>query len=467
MQQAKPEKKKNFLDRYFKITEKGSTIGKELLGGLIVFLAMLYILPVNTNILSGDPANMSSGAVFAATAICSAICSIFMGVFAKYPVALSAGMGMNAFIAYTVCGTLGYTWGESLTLIFFSGVLFFILTLTPLREKIINAIPQSLKYAISAGLGAFICFVGLKMSGIISPSTSTLVELGDLSNPTVLLGLFGIILVLVLLTCKNALIKKLAIIIAMVAVAIVGLILGLFNVEGMPSFSNANLGSVSEIKDTFGECFKAENLKVLGDFKSYAVMFALIFVNLFDTTATLLAVGKEAGMLDEKGELKDGKKAMLADAGGAFICGILGTSTVTSFAESTIGVESGAKTGLTATFTGLLFALTLLIFPAFSIFMPIDGLTPITSLALVAVGAMMFSNLKHLDWDNKIIVFASFITVIMMLLTYSLSDGLGFGLITYSLMMIFAGKGKEVHPFVYGISVFFILNFVLNATIFK
>lgn len=467
MQQAKPEKKKNFLDRYFKITEKGSTIGKELLGGLIVFLAMLYILPVNTNILSGDPANMSSGAVFAATAICSAICSIFMGVFAKYPVALSAGMGMNAFIAYTVCGTLGYTWGESLTLIFFSGVLFFILTLTPLREKIINAIPQSLKYAISAGLGAFICFVGLKMSGIISPSTSTLVELGDLSNPTVLLGLFGIILVLVLLTCKNALIKKLAIIIAMVAVAIVGLILGLFNVEGMPSFSNSNLGSISEIKDTFGECFKVDNLKVLGDFKSYAVMFALIFVNLFDTTATLLAVGKEAGMLDEKGELKDGKKAMLADAGGAFICGILGTSTVTSFAESTIGVESGAKTGLTATFTGLLFALTLLIFPVFSIFMPINGLTPITSLALVAVGAMMFSNLKQLDWDNKIIVFASFVTVIMMLLTYSLSDGLGFGLITYSLMMIFAGKGKEVHPFVYGISVFFILNFVLNATIFK
>ena len=161
------------------------------------------------------------------------------------------------------------------------------------------------------------------------------------------------------------------------------------------------------------------------------------------------------------------KKAMLADAGGAFICGILGTSTVTSFAESTIGVESGARTGLSATFTGLLFALTLLIFPAFSIFMPIDGLTPITSLALVAVGAMMFSNLKHLDWDNKIIVFASFITVIMMLLTYSLSDGLGFGLITYSLMMIFAGKGKDVHPFVYGISVFFVLNFVLSATIFK
>lgn len=468
MDNLEKTKKINFLDRYFHISERGSTIGRELIGGLIVFLAMIYILPVNTNILSTGM-GISSGAVFAATAICSAACTIFMGIFAKFPVALSAGMGMNTFIAFTVCGILGYTWGEALTLIVIAGILFFILTLTPLREKIINAIPKSLKLIISAGLGAFICFVGLKMGGIIQADNGTFVKLGNLTSPTVLLTLFGILLVLFLLNFKNPTIKKLAIVIAMAATAIIGVILGLLNVEGMPTFSTNNLGNISEIKETFGTCFKVENLKVLGDFRSYAIIFSLIFVNLFDTTATLLAVGKDAKILDENGQMIGGKKAMLADAGGAIICGILGTSTVTSFAESTIGVESGARTGLCSTFTGILFGLTLLIYPAFSIFAPVqigaDSLTPITSLALVALGAMMFSNLKEIDWDDKIIVFTGFISIILMILCYSISDGLGFGIIAYCIMMLGAGRGKEVHPLIYGIGCFYVLNFALSAII--
>lgn len=468
MDNLEKTKKINFLDRYFHISERGSTIGRELIGGLIVFLAMIYILPVNTNILSTGM-GISSGAVFAATAICSAACTIFMGIFAKFPVALSAGMGMNTFIAFTVCGILGYTWGEALTLIVIAGILFFILTLTPLREKIINAIPKSLKLIISAGLGAFICFVGLKMGGIIQADSGTFVKLGNLTSPTVLLTLFGILLVLFLLNFKNPTIKKLAIVIAMAATAIIGVILGLLNVEGMPTFSTNNLGNISEIKETFGTCFKVENLKVLGDFRSYAIIFSLIFVNLFDTTATLLAVGKDAKILDENGQMIGGKKAMLADAGGAIICGVLGTSTVTSFAESTIGVESGARTGLCSTFTGILFGLTLLIYPAFSIFAPVqigaDSLTPITSLALVALGAMMFSNLKEIDWDDKIIVFTGFISIILMILCYSISDGLGFGIIAYCIMMLGAGRGKEVHPLIYGIGCFYVLNFALSAII--
>ena len=468
MDNLEKTKKINFLDRYFHISERGSTIGRELIGGLIVFLAMIYILPVNTNILSTGM-GISSGAVFAATAICSAVCTIFMGIFAKFPVALSAGMGMNTFIAFTVCGILGYTWGEALTLIVIAGILFFILTLTPLREKIINAIPKSLKLIISAGLGAFICFVGLKMGGIIQADSGTFVKLGNLTSPTVLLTLFGILLVLFLLNFKNPTIKKLAIVIAMAATAIIGVILGLLNVEVMPTFSTNNLGNISEIKETFGTCFKVENLKVLGDFRSYAIIFSLIFVNLFDTTATLLAVGKDAKILDENGQMIGGKKAMLADAGGAIICGILGTSTVTSFAESTIGVESGARTGLCSTFTGILFGLTLLIYPAFSIFAPVqigaDSLTPITSLALVALGAMMFSNLKEIDWDDKIIVFTGFISIILMILCYSISDGLGFGIIAYCIMMLGAGRGKEVHPLIYGIGCFYVLNFALSAII--
>lgn len=456
-------KKKNFIDRYFHISERGSTIGRELLSGFIVFLAMLYILPVNTSILGN--ALGSSGAVFIATAICSALATIVMGLVAKFPVALSAGMGMNAFIAFTVCGTLGYSAGEALTLIFISGVLFLIITLTPLREKIINAIPQSLKYAISAGLGAFICFVGLKMGGIIQSDSGTLVALGNLKDPTVLLGLFGVLLVLVLLTCKNNMVKKLAIVISMLAVTIIGLILGWCGVSNMPSFTNEamKMGGISEISKTFGKCFL--NFKVLTNFRSYAVIFSLIFVNMFDTTATLLAVGKSAGFIDENGNLTNAKKAMLVDAGGAVVCGILGTSTVTSFAESTIGVESGGRTGLSATFTGVLFALTLLILPVFNVFMPVNNLTPITSLALVAVGAMMFSNLKEIDWNDKIIVFSSFVTVIMMLLCYSVSDGLGLGLISYCLMMLVSNNGKKVHPLVYGIACFFVLNYVLSAVL--
>lgn len=463
MQGQNKAKKPHFLDRYFHITERGSTLGRELLSGLIVFLAMLYILPVNTSILG--PALGSNGAVFVATAICSALATIIMGLVAKFPVALSAGMGMNAFIAFTVCGALGYSAGEALTLIFVSGLLFLILTLTPLREKIINAIPQSLKYAISAGLGAFICFVGLKMGGIITSDASTLVALGDFKNPTVLLGLFGVLLVLVLLTCKNDMVKKLAIVITMLAVTLLGLILGWCGIKNMPSFTNdtMKMGGIGEISKTFGQCFF--NFKVLGKFRSYAVIFSLIFVNMFDTTATLLAVGKSAGFIDENGNLKNAKKAMLVDAGGAVVCGILGTSTVTSFAESTIGVESGGRTGLSATFTGLLFALTLLILPVFNVFMPVNNLTPITSLALVAVGAMMFGNLKEIDWNDKIIVFSSFITVIMMLLCYSVSDGLGLGLISYCLMMLFSKNGKKVHPLVYGIACFFVLNYVLSALI--
>ncbi len=465
MAEFKSTKKKNFLDRFFKISERGSSITKELLGGLMVFLAMAYILPVTTNVLSKT--GMSSGAIFTATAICSAFCTLLMGLFANYPITLSAGMGMSAFVAYTVCGTLGYTWAEALTLIFFSGVIFLIITLTPLRIKIINAIPKSIKCAISVGLGAFICFVGLKMGGIVVASEGTFVQLGDLSNPTVLLALFGIILVLILLTCKNKALQRLAIIISMAVVMILGLILGLFNISGMPTFSKSDMGSITDIKYTFMQCFKVSNLKVLTRFESYAIMFSLVFVQLFDTTATLFAVGKDAHLLDEQGHLKNGKKAMIADASGGVLCGMLGTTTITSFAESTIGVESGAKTGLSSTFTGILFALTLLIFPAFSIFMPVNGLTPITSLGLVAVGAMMFTNLKEIDWNDKIIVFTTFVIVIMMILCYSISIGLGMGLIVYSLMMLFAHRGKEVHPFVYGISLFFILDFILEAIVLR
>lgn len=452
------------IDSFFGISKKGSTFGREIIAGCIVFLAMIYILPVNTSILSST--GMSEGAIFAATAICSAICTIFMGVVARFPVALSAGMGMNAFFAFTVCGQMGYTWEEALALTFVSGIIFFVFTLTPIRKKIINAIPKSLKHAISAGLGAFIAFVGLKMGGVIALDSSTLVKLGDLSNPVVLLSVFGIILTFCLLSFKGP-IKKFAIVIGMAATAILGLVLGACGVQNMPSFSAAT-GSVTDISLTFGKCFGSLGT-VLARPESYALIFSLIFVNLFDTTATLLAVGKDAGIMDDKGELIGGKKAMIADASGAVICGILGTSTVTSFAESTIGVESGGKTGLSATTTGILFLLTLLIYPAFSIFSGVtigtELLTPVTSLALVAVGGMMFSHIKDIDWEDKIAVYSTFLTFLMMILTYSVSKGLSIGLIFYVLMKLISGKGKEVSIILYIMAAFFLANFFIEVLI--
>ena len=418
------------MNKLFRYKEKNSSIATELLGGLIVFLAMIYILPVNSSILEAGGADFQ--AVFIATAICSGICCILMGIFANYPIALSAGMGMNAYLAFSICGSLGYSFSEGLLLIFASGILFLILTLTPLRAKIITAMPKSLKYAISAGLGAFICFVGLQNGGIVRLDPSTIIALGDLSDPTVLLSLFGVILVLILMQFKGK-IGTFAIVIAMAATAVLGLILGLCGVANMPKFTWSNtLENFSAFGNNFGKCFLPEN------FESYAIIFSLIFVNLFDTTATLIAVGKKVGFINEKGELINGKKAMIADSVGAIICAPLGTATVTSFAESTVGVESGAKTGLSSITVGILFLLSMFLYPVFSIFAGVEsGLTPITSLALVSVGCLLFGNLKEIDWEDKIVVITSFLMVILMVLCYSISDGLGISIIAYCSVFCF------------------------------
>ena len=453
------------MNKLFKYKERGSSALQEIIGGFIVFLAMSYILPVNANILAGGGADYN--AVFFGTAICSAICCILMGVFANIPVALSAGMGVNAFLAFTVCGTMGYTFPQSLALVLVSGILFLIITLTPIREKIIKSIPKSLKYAVSAGLGGFICFVGLKNGGIISSDAGTYVTLGDFSNPTVLLTLFGALLVLALMQVKGK-VGKLAIVISMATTAVLGVVLGALGVDNMPTFVNA---SVSEGFKAFGSnlglCFTEEALAIFVRPETYAIIFSLIFVNLFDTTATLIAVGDKVGLMDENGEFIGGKRAMLADSIGAVICAPLGTSTVTSFAESTVGAESGAKTGLAACTTGVLFLLSILIYPVFSIFSGVEiggvNFTPVTSLALISVGCLMFGNLREIEWQDNIVVIATFLIVILMILTYSVSDGLGIGLITYCIMMLVSKRGKEVPIVIYGVALFFVLNYILNA----
>ena len=452
------------MNKIFHYKERNSSILKEVLGGIIVFFAMIYILPVNASILSDCGGNYQ--AVFIATALCSGICCMLMGLFANYPIVISAGMGMSAYLAYTVCGSFGYSFEQALLLVFISGLLFLILTLTSLREKIIQAIPPSLKYAVSAGLGGFICFVGLKNGGIIEKSSSTFVQLGDFSNPTVLLSLFGIVLALVLMQIKGK-IGKLSIIIAMIVTALFGLLLNALGIENMPKFTKTNtLENFSSFIDNVGLCFHKDAWAIFAKPETYAILFSLIFVQIFDTTATLIAVGKKVGIMYEKGQLIGVRKAMLADSFGSIFCGPIGTSTLTSFAESTIGVESGARTGLSACVTGLLFLLSPFLYPLFSIFSGVaNGLTPVTSLALVSVGCLMFSNLKNIDWNDTIIIITSFLMILLMILCYSISDGLGLSIILYCLMMLFAKRGKEVPIMLYGIGAFFILGYILKIIV--
>jgi AGZA family xanthine/uracil permease-like MFS transporter len=453
---------KQLLNHYFKVEERQTTIVKEIICGVIVFLAMVYILPVNMQIFSSI--GMSSGAIFAATAITSAIATLIMGLVANVPIALSTGMGLNAFVAFTVCTELGYTWQEGLALIFISGIIFFIFSMTGLRVKIVDAIPKDIKIAISSGIGFFIAFVGLKSAGIITSSSSTLVKLGDLSNPTVLLGLFGIILVFILINLKGF-VKTFAIIITMVVVAIVGLILGALGIKDMPAFA-ANASDISDLSQSFGVAFKHFG-SVLARSESYAVIFAIVFVNLFDTTATIVAIGEKTGIINQEGKLINGKKVMLADATGSIVGGLLGTSTVTPFAESTIGVESGARTGLSSVVTALLFLLSLVIYPFFSVFSSVGeaGLTPVTSMALVLIGAVMFKNIKDINWHDQIVTFTAFMILILMILTYSISDGIGIGIIIYVLMMLISKRGKEVSPIMYIVAFFFIVNFILHYAV--
>jgi AGZA family xanthine/uracil permease-like MFS transporter len=453
------------LNKYFKISERGSTISKELIGGLTIFLAMVYVLPVNAGMLSQT--GMSFAAVFAATAIAAAIASIIMGLYANYPVGLASGMGVNAFFTYTVVFGLGFSWEEALAAVLVSGVLFLIISITGLRKLVINAIPKNLKLAVGAGIGFFIAFIGLKNAGVITSSPATFVTLGNLAHPTVLLSIFGLILVFSLYAL-NKKISRFAIIISIGVTGLVGVLLGLIPSLSavMPVIGGANLGGIGDIGLTFGKAFGALG-SLLSNPMAYAVIFTFLFVDFFDTAGTLVAVGHDAGLLNENGELIDGDKALLADAAGTIVGAIVGTSTVTSYIESTTGIESGARTGLSATVVGILFFVSLLFYPLFSFVGSIEVtpgvfLSPVTAMALVYVGALMVSSLKDIDWKDNIAVASTFITVIVMILAYSIAEGIAFGFIFYALMMAVTKRRKEVSPVMYILAALFVINFVIK-----
>ncbi len=437
----------NSLNKFFKLEEKHTSVKTEMLAGLTTFLAMAYILGVNPAIL-GD-AGMDIPAVFMATALSAAVASILMGLIANYPVALASGMGVNALFAYTVCGQMGMSWQAALAAVFISGLIFVVISVTGIRKMIIDAIPVQLKLAIGAGIGFFIAFVGFKNAGIIVANPSTFVGLGNFTDPTVLLAVVGLLITIGLVVKR----VPAAVFVSMVITAVIGIICGAFGIDGMPALPeswamNFDMSTVGAFTSGFGELFA-------NPMNAIVIIFSFLFVDFFDTAGTLVAIGNEIGLVNSKGELEGAEQALLADSIGTVFGAVLGTSTVTSFVESTSGVGVGGRTGLTAVTAGVLFALSVFISPIL-----LSAITnAVTAPALIIVGVMMAQQLKGIEWDNMIYAVSAVVTVIAMVLTYSISNGIAFGFIAYAVSMIAARKTKEVHITVWVLLVIFVLYF--------
>lgn len=457
------------IAQFFKFEERQTNLKTEVLAGITTFLAMAYILPVNAGMLSAT--GMPFLGVFFATAVAAAVGTLVMGLWANFPVALAPGMGVNAFFVFTVVFGYGLSPEAALAAVLIEGVLFLIISVTGLRKAIINAIPKGLKFAVGAGIGFFITFIGLKNAGIIVADGATFVTLGDFSHPTVLLGIFGILLVVGLYAWGS----KFSLIIAMVATAVLGIVLGVLGVDMMPAYSS-DAATFSALFDGVGEVFGM----VFGGFgelfkspDALIIVFTFLFIDFFDTAGTLMAVGNAAGLMDENGELIDGDKALLADSIGTIAGAIAGTSTVTSYVESTTGIEQGGRTGLTAVVVAILFLVSIAFSPMLSV---VNGVvvdfnafdeaivySPVTAMALVMVGALMVGQLKEIDWDDKAIVIPAFLTIVFMILSFSIATGIAVGFIFYPLVMVAQKRGKEVNYMMYALAGLFILNFVLNA----
>lgn len=436
------------LEKIFKLKEKGTTVRTEVIAGITTFLAMAYILAVNPNML--QETGLSYESVFLATALSSGIATLIMGLVANYPVALAPGMGVNALFTYTLVFSMGYSPAAALAAVVVSGIIFLVISVTGIRKAIINAIPQQLKLAIGAGIGFFIAFIGLKNAGIIVGSESTFVSLGKLTDPVILLALFGILITIVLMAKKI----PAAVFYGLVITAIVGIVFGLFGIEGMPEVPSA---IVSVDLDTSGFGIFMNGFEELFSHPDCIVaLFSLLFVDFFDTAGTLISVANKTNLVDKNGELANIEQALVADSTGTVIGGVLGTSTVTSFVESTAGVEAGGRTGLTACTTAILFFLAIFFAPVLSVVT-----SAVTAPALVAVGISMASQLGGIEWDDIVFAASGFITVIMMILTYSISDGIAFGFIVYGLTSVVAGRAKQVKPIVWVLILIFVAYFAL------
>ena len=449
------------LEKFFKLKENGTNVRTEVVAGVTTFMTMAYILAVNPSILSAS--GMDAQAVLIATAIASFIGTICMALLANYPFALAPGLGLNAYFAYTVCGSMGYSWQIALFAVFVEGLIFIVLSLTNVREAIFNAIPLQLKKGVSVGIGLFIAFIGLQNAGIVVNNDSTLVSIVDFtadfhtSGISALLAVIGIFITAVLYVKK----VKGAILIGIFATWILGIICqltGLYVVTPdagyyslIPAWSSFNLGAISSV---FGQCFKAD-FSSLRAFDFVAIVCAFLFVDIFDTLGTLIGCATKADMLDKEGKLPRIREALLADAIATTAGAVLGTSTTTTFVESSAGVAEGGRTGLSSVVTGLLFLLAVFLSPIF-ITIPSFATAP----ALLFVGFLMISAVTAIDFNDFTEAVPAYLALIAMPLTYSISEGIAAGVISYVVINLISGKAKKITPLMYVLAVLFICKFI-------
>ncbi len=481
------------LENFFGIKKAGSTVRTEIIAGLTTFFTMAYIIFVNPAILSN--AGMDAGAVMVGTCIAAAVGTLIMALYANYPFAQASGMGLNAFFAYTICGTLGYSWQAGLAAVFISGIIFILLTLTGFREAIVKAIPRSLKAAISAGIGMFIAFIGVKNAGWLkftvegghlkvgqgfffgeftqpiggvseemANSTASIVTNGgiipalDFTSAPAILALLGLVIIIALVVLK----VKGALFIGLIATSVIGSIVQFgFGIDvGVFAPGSLSIPSLAptfgKFLEGFGELFTFKDSLFVGILSIVSVLISLTLVDMFDTIGTLIGTAAKAKMLDEDGNLPRINKALLADSVATSVGAVVGVSTVTTYVESSAGVSEGGRTGLTSVVTAIMFLLAIVI-------SPLLGLVPTAATApvLVVVGIMMMGSLKSIDWEDFAVAAPAFLTMVMMAFGYSIADGIALGFISYSIIGVIRGKAKEVHPLLYIFSVLFIIRFFL------
>lgn len=433
------------MEKYFKLKERGTDVKTEIMAGITTFMTMAYILAVNPFFLS--EAGMDFGKVFAATAIASAIATMVMGLFANLPFALSAGMGLNAFFAYTVCLGMGYSWQWALTAIFVEGIIFLLLTFCNIREAIVNSIPDNLKKAIGGGIGLFIAYIGLKNAGIVIADEGNVSAL----NPEWYKGASGVAVIGIIIT-SILLVKRVkgALLIGIVATTLVGIPFGVTSYAGgsfiptTPYFCEF----------AFGEIFSSS--KAIFDF--IIIMFTFLFVDMFDTVGTLIGCAGKSGLIREDGSIPNAKEALFADSIGTTCGAMFGTSTITTFVESAAGVAEGAKTGLTAVTVSVLFIISLFLEPLFGS-IPSAATAP----ALIIVGVMMITPITEIDFTDYSEGIPAFLTCVFMVCASSISDGIMFGILSYVITKIFAGKASELRVTTWVVAVLFLAKIVVGA----
>ena len=429
---------KQTLELIFKLNDNNTTIKKELLAGFTTFITMAYIIFVNPQMMAAS--GMDQGAIFVGTCLAAAIACFVMGIFANWPVGLAPGMGLNAFFTFTVVGEMGYSWEVALGAVFIAGILFFIMSITKLRSWMISSIPFNLRIAMGAGVGLFIGLIGLKNGGIIVSNQATLLSRGSFSNIETLLAAIGFLAISILS------VRKIpgAIIIGILITTFIGLFLGLIEFNGLVSLP-------PEIAPTFMK------LDILGalNIGMITIIMSFLFVNLFDTTGTLLGVATRANLINENGQISDLDKALKADSSASIFGTFFGCSPVTSYVESSAGVEAGGRTGLTAIFVGILFLFSMFLSPLASIIPPYA-----TAGALIYVAILMLGGMEKLNWSNATELLPALVIIVMIPLTFSIADGIALGFLTYTALKFFSGKYNEVTIGAWFLTLIFISKFI-------